>query len=1699
MFESSPQFVLQSYVLLRTTIADIDDGTNSVTNESIVASLLTQLVSISLSLYAISDKLINDDSKMFIEKSGANHKWVPTKQFIWRVLFRLCEVVANLFLMIIIAVYFGAFWFMLYFCWLIFVNYILYINGLLDEEYVNIIGYTVAVMNLGVTPRHKEELNVKFSHNPQKQGKFKRIMSKFYQSVVSLLFVNCFTLKSRGNHFKMYTRYLSYYYITSRAVQGLIIVTITIVLFYVTENVDSKNCNKIFCTSTDSRYANPIPMQIALFVCFSCYIIQYLCYLSFFNSMHLGASLYRTTKTLTSNHQFSDAIRLEKIKLRRLGKKGINVDLKALKTILTIIIDENISILYRNKNDISENITHEQTNQYIYFIHEIELNLEKDFDNTQIVLKDVLKNALYYCHHGLINFLISNDFIHNICTTIFENKHKNDKKNLILYAVEHCSHRVDILESIIITNSNIYGKSGLLTMLKFKPDDGEIALHSLMINKTQYGKIVTYLSENYWNLFGKYKTLKFLFENHILSLIEFVKMPFSRKSIDYCYGILYYAVPSHIYTVDIYFGKAAHDEFFTFLNLLKQNKLNITDFCKISHRYAAAFHGCVTSALLLGLGTNDLVLFETFLDLIKKRNKNNFTTSATKKRDYINDNIHPENSRLHNTCFLIEFIEIYQTRKRQGNNDIKFAQMIFNKFPKIDIHNRIHGKTKKARVTPLQLAIMYGLTDIVKIMFQTNSLSDKINTFNSKTNPRPNWTLFKFIGLNGLRSSPKDKSMYKNAKQLGKAKKLSDLTNNSELIEWLNNPNRSTNINFNNTEQRNSIEQEQKGDEKEESESSQLIQYIQRIKLLIEKVLARAALENDTMLFDIVMDLWHNKLKTISDNNNETIFEQYKIDIFKFGIKNYNLLELVRTNSYNDRDSMLWFCIFEKWCNLTNVSSKKILQILYAISVRAQSGDWQFVCRMIHVPFIGYYNEQIAINPTTTRINENGKTFCNSICSVMASFIKDWKQHYGFKKSKAIATLFGDIKNEMINAKSQELVLALIDDLLKANKKYDQYDLYNKLYINSRVLNKMQSFPDLHDLDSMMTLLCDIHNIHIIIDDTIAKELCSDAFSSYGKHDGIIIIELLNKYGQLFEKNTKENIESTFNLLKECIKQNHVYLFKYIMQRINDSTNGNGNNSEFRQSLLDCACFSTDKYDNHTNIIDCVTSIEMFEILIEEKWIIPNEIDLKYHIFRVNTYDERSFKFFKKTMQEMKENDNNTSIEDFCGNDNVEFGSEEFYYKLTFYILRQNQARTQSKLASPLTRVPLDVAMTDDVEKFSAFVKENVEMEQWVIEYNNKPHDLHVKRKGKKFNVELADKYAALEVNIREFWFKLLNWAVYTNKYNITRYIFVEMSSDKYYPICKTRLHSFEREIEYLIKYNGNIEFVQLFMEPLNINEATKKSFCQWKEDYERLSIKYGKFNIASKFSADKTNEVINVNKDKINFIINGDKHDEKAIEELKNKIEQVQYGYHEKYCNIDTRLSTNDKKHSLNRIEIAINRIENSLLDTYQIYSNESNEFSNFLLENLICNKKYFCNKKYKYCLESQSIGKIESKKCGIYLFHSILKHDALSNVFIQIYKYYNQLEPTPNNKKNKKKNKKKKYNYLDYDTNFYLLLNGNSELPIECAVFGSYNEKYQQLKNLKLKPIRFLAPNFIGLVALLHWFQFQTIQLKLKNIVQR
>ena len=81
IFESAPQFITQTYVVLNQDVID-DDGENS--NNTTTPTFWVQILSIFLSVYAISDKVINDDTKSFILQSGANTSWLPHWRWITR-------------------------------------------------------------------------------------------------------------------------------------------------------------------------------------------------------------------------------------------------------------------------------------------------------------------------------------------------------------------------------------------------------------------------------------------------------------------------------------------------------------------------------------------------------------------------------------------------------------------------------------------------------------------------------------------------------------------------------------------------------------------------------------------------------------------------------------------------------------------------------------------------------------------------------------------------------------------------------------------------------------------------------------------------------------------------------------------------------------------------------------------------------------------------------------------------------------------------------------------------------------------------------------------------------------------------------------------------------------------------------------------------------------------------------------------------------------------------------------------------------------------------------------------------------------------------------------------------------------------------------------------------------------------------------
>ena len=323
-------------------------------------TLYTQYASTTLSLYAIADKLINDDKKIFIKQSGANKSWKPHPQWIIRVLFRICEIISNLFVFVIIAVFYGATWLAIHYIFLLVVNFILYNNGLLGEESYNIIAYTFAIMNLGVTPKVSPKQNERL------------FLSALYQKIISCLYLSLLKWMPKNGKKKKrdYFGYLSYYYLTSRALQSSFILSVTLILFVL--RVDWGHCP--ICTDFESRFAQSDQLMVFIIIALVASIAQYILYILFFNSMHLGTSLLRDTRTLVINHQFADAIRLETMKINGYDRMSITEqtirNYQIYERLLTIIIDENVPMLLINveNNDASDTISKEQRKEYEYFI-----------------------------------------------------------------------------------------------------------------------------------------------------------------------------------------------------------------------------------------------------------------------------------------------------------------------------------------------------------------------------------------------------------------------------------------------------------------------------------------------------------------------------------------------------------------------------------------------------------------------------------------------------------------------------------------------------------------------------------------------------------------------------------------------------------------------------------------------------------------------------------------------------------------------------------------------------------------------------------------------------------------------------------------------------------------------------------------------------------------------------------------------------------------------------------------------------------------------------------------------------------------------------------------------------------------------------------------------------------------------------------
>ena len=841
---------------------DADDANNN-NNNTII---LTQILSICLSLYAISDKLINDDKRMFIPASGANKAWLPTSKYICRILFRLCEVVSNLFLLIIIAVYYGALFFTLYTIMLLSVNYILYRNGLLGEEVTNIFAYIVAIMNLGVTPRYSD-VNI---NNEGKKCSNKCIKA-FFQKVVSCMYLN-FAMSWCNIKFNpKYARFLSYYYLISRIMNGLTILCITIVLFYGTADV---NWDCIVCTSQESRNENGEALQIFLFFTMFCYVLQYFLYVYICDSMHLGISLFRNTKTLTMNTQFSDGIRLERIKLKQKKQINSNInnrqqsnDFKIFLKVYNIIIDNNITLAMINNNSKDKNnkideLTPEKQKEYEYLINEMNDFVEDNFDESQELLIKILEKSIYYCHFTMIAFIISNGWISKIETARFD---KNENKNMLSYLVECCYHRMDIINLVLVEYDDLIPFDTMCDLLShptgtaLKNNKQEHVIHQYMRNNDDFGEIIQHLSEKYWQVFVNCHALTYVLDYNLEILPKYIKLQEyeDQSASEVIFGQMYNV------TEDL-------NRLSILLDMLDENNISI---CESDY---SLYNLCATI-----LHSDNYRVFRKIVKSIALSD--------------INMELKDEYDR-ESSSVLGMLLKYFGNIK----NNLRWARFILSGTLGVDV-NKIITKTcfedyqlQHYKASPLQIAVIEGHKDLVAMMLAVVDNDEGVfDNFKEK----PYW-------------------------QQKTGDKLTDLTQDSEMIEIIQSARLGEVVELAFDHQRSasgggdaaisqqSLEHKQSSSSiavkvvEDETKSEQDVSgnYELMAKETVEQALVDSFYDNNFALFDILLEQWNENHKTM--------------EISVVNLQKRSLVDMIYNelgNGQNEANLAIWFGIFEKW------------------------------------------------------------------------------------------------------------------------------------------------------------------------------------------------------------------------------------------------------------------------------------------------------------------------------------------------------------------------------------------------------------------------------------------------------------------------------------------------------------------------------------------------------------------------------------------------------------------------------------------------------------------------------------------------------------------------------------------------------------------------------------------------------------------
>eukprot|EP01084_Bolivina_argentea_P105496 188919_1 len=401
-FESSPQLILQTYVLMRELSQDIP------------ISVIT-VISILFSLISLSTKVIADDRLMFTKEASKKNKIA----YLARAAFRICEITQRLLAISLFATFFGANFLVVIIFIDLLTNLLLFDHGLLDSDGLNVMSYLLCTMNVGIIPTSDHQLI------PQSFIKKHTIFHKIWDSLfIFITRFQCIVFPKFRHNVKC-DHYLSFYLVRSKCVQSLFIL-IAITVFALIDSNTNWHFRCAICTKYEGRkdlYDNDFTFLIFLIVGYVSVIVTYITYSYSVQHMLTGMILDRSPWILFINFNFFDAIRAFK---ERNGPNSFKID-----AVLKLIVDRNArlpTIVSTKEDDIISSFP-----QLPYLLQEINNNL-----SNVSILYDLLELAIKNLHDNFVSFFLNPYIIeqlNNLNYSPQEYKNKMTNDNLLEIAM----------------------------------------------------------------------------------------------------------------------------------------------------------------------------------------------------------------------------------------------------------------------------------------------------------------------------------------------------------------------------------------------------------------------------------------------------------------------------------------------------------------------------------------------------------------------------------------------------------------------------------------------------------------------------------------------------------------------------------------------------------------------------------------------------------------------------------------------------------------------------------------------------------------------------------------------------------------------------------------------------------------------------------------------------------------------------------------------------------------------------------------------------------------------------------------------------------------------------------------------------------------------------------------------------------------